>query len=71
MAIWLVESSEDRIWRHRCPELVEFVDPGMLFKEECYPVNQMLQHTEVDRMKNIGYDNSRRRDAFRIPEDAF
>jgi hypothetical protein len=67
----LVQSSEARIWRHHRPELLEFVDPGMLFKEGRYTVHQMLQHTEIDSMKNIGYDNSRRRDAFHIPDDAF
>jgi len=71
LAIWLVESSEARIWRHHRPELVEFVDPGMLFEEGRYPVHPMLKHTEIDSMKNIGYDNSHRRDAFHIPEDAF
>jgi hypothetical protein len=71
LAIWLVESSEARIWRHHHPELVEFVDPGMLFEEGYYQVHQMLKHTELDGMKNIGYDNSRQGDSFHIPEDAY
>ena len=71
LAIWLVESREARIWRHHRPELVEFVHPGMLFEEGCYPVHQMLKHTKIDGMMDIGYDNSRRSDAFHIPEDAF
>jgi len=71
LAIWLVESSEARIWRYHCAELVEFVDPGMLFDKECYPIHQMLKDTEIDGMNNIEYDNSRGRDAFHIPEDAF
>jgi len=33
LAIWRVESSEARIWRNHHPELVEFVDRGMLFEE--------------------------------------
>jgi len=70
LAKWLVESSEARIWRHHHPELVEFVDPGMVFEEGCYPVHQMLKHTEIDRVKIIGYNNSRQRDAFCLPEDA-
>ena len=69
VAIWLAELSADRIWRHYRPELIEFVDPGMLFKEGRYPVHQMLKHTEIDGMKNIGYHNSHCRDAFHIPED--
>jgi hypothetical protein len=64
LAIWLVESSEARIWRYHSLELVEFVDPGMLFEEGRYPVDQMLKDTEIDGIKNIGYDNGRRRDAF-------
>jgi len=52
-------------------DVVEFVDPGMLFEEGHYPVHQMLKHTEIDGKKNIWYDNSHRRDAFHIPEDAF
>jgi len=31
----------------------------------------MLNHTEIDGMKNIRYDNSCWVDAFDIPEDAF
>jgi len=31
----------------------------------------MLQHTNIDGMKDIRYYNSRQRDAFYIPEDAF
>jgi hypothetical protein len=71
MAIWLLELSESRIWRHHHPELVEFVDPGMLFKKGRYAVHQMLKHTKTDSMKNIVHDNSRRTDAFHILEDAF
>jgi len=71
LALWLVESSEARIWRHHRPELVAFVDPGMLFKAGCHPVHQMLKHTEIDGMKNIGYDNRLRGYALHIPEDLF
>jgi len=53
LAIWLVEMSEARILRHRRGELVEFVDPGMLFEEGRYPVHQMFKHTEIHYMKNI------------------
>jgi hypothetical protein len=59
------------IWRHYQPELVEFVDSGMLFEVERDPVHQMHKHVEMDGMKNIWYDNSPRRDAFHIAEDAF
>jgi len=39
--------------------------------KERYPVRHMPKHTEMDRVKIIRYNNSRRRDAFHIPEDAF
>jgi len=42
LAIWLVESSEAWISRYHCPEMVEFVDPGMLVPEGHYPVHHML-----------------------------
>ena len=71
LATWSVELMEGRIWRNRRPELVEFVNPGMLCEEGHYPVDQMLRHSELDSMKNIGYDNSCWEDAFHIPEDAF
>jgi hypothetical protein len=51
--------------------VIEFVDPRMLFEEAGCPVHHMVKHTEIDGMKNIGYDNSRWRDAFHIPEDTF
>jgi len=66
LAKWLVESSEDRIWRHHRPELVEFVDPGMLFEEGCYPFHQMPKHTKIDAMKKIEYGTHRQKDAFHI-----
>jgi hypothetical protein len=71
VAIWIVESSKVRIWRHHYPKLVEFVDPEMLFEERHYPVDRMLKHAEIDDMKNIGYDNCCQRDAFHIPEYIF
>jgi len=43
----------------------------MRFEEERYAVHQMLNHSEIDGMKNIGYNDSRRNDAFQIPEDTF
>jgi len=70
LAIWLVELSKARIWKHHRPELVEFVNPGILFEEGHYPVHRMFKHTEIDIMEDIGYDNSRWGDAFHIPEDA-
>ena len=70
LAIWLGESSKARIWRHHRPELVEFVNPGMLLEEERYPIHQMLKHTEIQGMKDIGYDDTCRGDTFHIPEDA-
>ena len=39
------------------PELVEFVNPGMFFKEGYNPVHQMLKHTDIDGMKDIRYRN--------------
>jgi len=71
LAIWLVESSEARIWRHQYSELVELVHPAMLFKEGHYPDHQILQYTEIDGMKNIAYNNSYRRDTFHITLDDF
>jgi len=71
LTIWLVESSKARIWMHHHPVLVEFVDPGILFKEGRYPVYQMLLHTQIDSMKNIEYDNSHWWYACRIPDDSF
>jgi hypothetical protein len=71
VAIWLVELSEARIWRHYHPELVEIFDHGMMFKEGRYPVHQMLKHTNKDSMKKIGYNNSCWRDECYISEDAF
>jgi hypothetical protein len=58
--------SEARIWRHRCPELVEFVNSGVLFEQEYYPVKEILQHTEIEGMTNIRYDNSHLGDEFHI-----
>jgi len=69
LAISLVESSEATIWRHHRPELVEFVDPWMMGEEGWYTVLEMLKDTNIDVMKNIGYDNSHWRDAFYIPPD--
>jgi len=43
----------------------------MLFEDGRYPVFQMLKHIEIDCMKDIGYDDNHRRDAFPIPQDAF
>jgi len=71
LAIGLVSSNEARIWRHHRPGLVEFICPGMLFEGGHYPVHQMLQHTHIEGMKYIGYNNNHRRDAFHIPEDCF
>jgi hypothetical protein len=68
LAKWHFESSEGRIWWHHRPELVEYVDPVMLFQEGCYPVHQMLKHTEINGKKNIEYVNSHQRAAFHIPE---
>jgi len=65
------ELSEATIWRDHRPELVEFVDPGMLFEEGRYPVHQLLKYMEIDGMKNIRYDNNRWRDAFNIPDHPF
>jgi hypothetical protein len=51
--------------------MVESVDPGMLIEEGRYQVHRMVKHTKIDDIKNIGYDNSRWRDALHIPEDTF
>jgi len=71
LAIRLVESTEARICRHHCPELVEFVNPRMLFNEEPYPVHHMHEHTEMDGLRTIRYKTSHQGDAFHISEDAF
>jgi len=71
LAIWIDESSEARIWRHHRPELVEYVDRGMVCKEGRYSVPQMLKYTEIAGMKIIAYHNRGRSEAFHIPEDAF
>ena len=57
------------MWRHHRPELVEYIDPGMLFKEGRYPVPQMLNCTEIYGMNDLGYDNSRRADELNIREN--
>jgi hypothetical protein len=70
--IWLhglLNRAKPIFWRHHRPEMVEFVDRGMMFEEGHYPVLQIVKHTEIDGMQNIGYDNSHRRDVFHIPED--
>lgn len=71
LATGRVEQKDARVWRHHCPELVENVDPGMLFKKGCYPVHQMGKHTMIDSMKDIGYDNRCLGDAFDIHADTF
>jgi len=68
LASWLVESSEAMIWRQHCPKLVEFVNPGMLLDEERYTVHQLLEHTNIDGMKNIGDNYTRLGEVFHIPE---
>lgn len=70
LVIRLLESSEARTWWHQLPVLDEFVDPAMLFEEECNPVHQMHNHTKGESIKDIGYNNSHRQDAIHIPEDA-
>jgi len=71
VAIGLVESSDTRLWSHHHPQLAEFADPGMLFQEGRYPVHHMVKHPTIDGKNNIGYDNSRQRDSFHIPDDPF
>lgn len=71
IAIWLVVSSEARIWRHYRQELFEFVDFSMLFTKGCSPELHKLTHIEIDSMNNIWYDNSDWRDVFHHLEDAF
>jgi hypothetical protein len=71
VAIWLVESSDSRIWRHNRPERVQFVDPAMLFKVRCYKVYQIVKHAEIDVLKNIQYNTSRGRESFHVSEDTF
>jgi len=51
--------------------MIEFVDTRMIIQEQCYAVDQMLKQTGTDGMKDIGYDNSCRKDAGHSPEDAF
>jgi len=66
LAIWLVESSEARIWRHHRCELVAIVDAAMLFDEGLYTVYKMLKHVEIDGIKNIRYDDSHQGNALHI-----
>jgi len=68
-AVLLVELSITRIWRYHPQELVEYVDSGMLFEDGHYPVNQMLDYTDIDGKKNFKYGTSRQRDAFHLPQD--
>jgi len=59
------------LWRHYCPELVEFVNSGMLFKEGQYTVYQMLKSTEIDGIRNITYNNTHRGDLYCTVDHAF
>jgi hypothetical protein len=65
--LWLMKLYEAWIWRHHRPELVKFIDPGVLFEEGHYPVHPMLNHTKIHVVKYIRYDNSHQREAFHIP----
>lgn len=71
LTTWHVELGKARIWRHHCPELVEFVNHGMLIEEGPYPVHRMFKHTEIGDIEYIGYGNSHQHDAIHILEDAF
>jgi hypothetical protein len=51
--------------------MVEFVNAGMVFKEELYPVHLMVTHTEIDGIQFIQYHTSSWGDAFHIPEVVF
>jgi hypothetical protein len=71
LGLWLVKLKEARIWRHHHPKDIEFVDHGMLFVEECYPVHQMLKHIRIHGKTDIRYINSCPGDALHIADDAF
>jgi len=43
----------------------------MLFKRGHYPVHQIVMNTEIDGMKNIGYDNGYWRHIFHLPDKVF
>ena len=45
LANWHVESTEATIWRNHHPELVDFVNPGMLFEEGRHHVHRILNCT--------------------------
>jgi len=70
-AIWLVDLSKAMVWRHHRPEVVEIVNPGVLFKERHYPVHQMLKHIEIGSMQSIRYDNRCWGHSLYIPKGAF
>jgi len=63
LVIWLVESSEEMLWRHHRPEVVKLFNPGMSIEGAHYAVHPILNHAEIDGMKNIGLNNSHWGDA--------
>ena len=51
------------------PEMVEFLNPGLFVDKRHFPVHQIIEHSKIDGIKNIGYDSSNRGDSLHIPED--
>jgi hypothetical protein len=56
MAMWHVKLDVVKIWSLHCHVLVQIGNAGMLFRGGYYPVLQMLNQTELDGMKHIGYN---------------
>lgn len=71
LSLWLVQLHDARIRRHQCPELVEFVNSGMLFAKGRYLDPQILQQTVIHVMKNLSHDNSCLDDIFHVLDNAF
>jgi hypothetical protein len=71
MSIWLVTLTKAGIWRHKCPDPIKVVKCGKVFEKVNYRVDQMLEHTKIDGMKPIKYDNSRWAAAIQNTEDIF
>jgi len=61
-----VQLNKAMICGHYCPERVAFANSGRLFEKAHYPVHQMLMHSEIDSVRNMGYDSSQKGDEFHI-----
>jgi len=41
------------MWRHHCPELIESVDPAMLFDEGGFPAHHIVKYTEIESSRTL------------------